>query len=81
MQRVAKRFILVFPYLTAANLSYQPRGPTALRRDDTIVLRRRAIFLAYCFKHVTGVFVAAPWNALGCGPNNGERQGRKRELC
>src|SRR5215813_593918 len=31
-----------------------------LRRDDTIFLRRKEIFLGYCFKHVTGEFVA-PW--------------------
>src|SRR5262245_29225198 len=30
--------------------------------DDTIFLRRQAIFLGYCFKHVTGGFVA-PWVA------------------
>lgn len=36
--------------------------PTTPGGDDTIFLRRQAIFLGYCFKHVTGGFVA-PWVA------------------
>src|SRR6476660_6741483 len=48
MRRVLKRFTLRLPPPSNRNESL------CYRRDDTTHLRLRAIFLGWCFKHVTG---------------------------
>ena len=56
------RFLYRFGCMAYLKGSQSPRLPTTAGGDDTIFLRRQAIFLGYCFKHVTGGFVA-PWVA------------------